>query len=182
MRGHLTEKADVFAFGVVALEVISGRPNAESSLDEEKIYLLEWVWYLHENNRELELVDPMLTEFNEEEAIRLISVALMCTQASAMLRPPMSRVVGMLSGDNEVTNFISKPGYMTDLQVNDILNFMNDDTSRMSTERPTSSQGNTSLNTSLVGHADGSPWSPRPMLQEIMREDDDDHHPTSVQA
>lgn len=43
MRGHLTEKADVFAFGVVALEVISGRPNSDSSLEGEKIYLLEWV-------------------------------------------------------------------------------------------------------------------------------------------
>lgn len=43
MRGHLTEKADVFSFGVVALEVISGRANSDNSLDTEKIYLLEWV-------------------------------------------------------------------------------------------------------------------------------------------
>uniref|UniRef100_A0A7N2LJM3 non-specific serine/threonine protein kinase n=1 Tax=Quercus lobata TaxID=97700 RepID=A0A7N2LJM3_QUELO len=42
MRGHLTEKADVFAFGVVALELVSGRPNSDSSLEEEKIYLPEW--------------------------------------------------------------------------------------------------------------------------------------------
>lgn len=43
MRGHLTEKADVFGFGVVALEILSGRPNSDDSLDTEKIYLLEWV-------------------------------------------------------------------------------------------------------------------------------------------
>ncbi|MQM01360.1 hypothetical protein Taro_034117 [Colocasia esculenta] len=43
MRGHLTEKADVFAFGVVALEIVSGRPNSDSSLRQEQIYLLEWV-------------------------------------------------------------------------------------------------------------------------------------------
>lgn len=43
MRGHLTEKADVFSFGVVALEIISGRANSDNSLDMEKIYLLEWV-------------------------------------------------------------------------------------------------------------------------------------------
>lgn len=43
MRGHLTEKADVFAFGVVALELVSGRSNSDPSLEEEKIYLLEWV-------------------------------------------------------------------------------------------------------------------------------------------
>ncbi|URE20783.1 LRR receptor-like serine threonine-protein kinase [Musa troglodytarum] len=43
MRGHLTEKADVFAFGVVVLEVLSGRSNADQSLKNEKVYLLEWV-------------------------------------------------------------------------------------------------------------------------------------------
>ena len=43
MLGHLTEKTDVFAFGVVALEVIGGRRNSDSTLDEDKIYLLEWV-------------------------------------------------------------------------------------------------------------------------------------------
>lgn len=43
MRGHLTEKADVFGFGVVALEIVSGRPNSDPSLDQDKIYLLEWV-------------------------------------------------------------------------------------------------------------------------------------------
>lgn len=42
MRGHLTEKVDVFGFGVVALEIISGRPNFDSTLEEEKVYLLEW--------------------------------------------------------------------------------------------------------------------------------------------
>ena len=43
MRGHLTEKTDVFAFGVVALEIVSGRPNSDPSLEEYKMYLLEWV-------------------------------------------------------------------------------------------------------------------------------------------
>ncbi|KAB1216932.1 hypothetical protein CJ030_MR4G016055 [Morella rubra] len=37
MRGHLTEKADVFAFGVVGLEIVSGRPNSDPSLEDEKI-------------------------------------------------------------------------------------------------------------------------------------------------
>ena len=42
MRGRLTEKADVFGFGIVALEILSGRPNSDNSLEEDKIYLLEW--------------------------------------------------------------------------------------------------------------------------------------------
>lgn len=43
MRGHLTEKTDVYAFGVVALELVIGRPNSDENLDNEKKYLLEWV-------------------------------------------------------------------------------------------------------------------------------------------
>ncbi|KAK0598801.1 hypothetical protein LWI29_038113 [Acer saccharum] len=114
MRGHLTEKTDVFAFGVVALEVVSGRPNSDSSLDEEQVYLLEWAWHLHENDREAELVDSRLPEFNEEEVKRIIGVALLCTQTLPSLRPPMSRVVAMLYGDMEVSTVTTKPGYLTD--------------------------------------------------------------------
>ncbi|KAK9949635.1 hypothetical protein M0R45_005152 [Rubus argutus] len=87
MRGHLTEKTDVFAFGVVALEIVSGRPNSDPSLGEEMTYLLEWAWQLHENKQEGELVDSKLSEFNEEEAKRIIKIGLLCTQTSLMLRP-----------------------------------------------------------------------------------------------
>ncbi|KAA8537119.1 hypothetical protein F0562_029655 [Nyssa sinensis] len=120
MRGHLTEKADVFGFGVVALEIVSGRPNSDNSLDTDKIYLLEWAWNLHENNRSLEMVDPHLTAFDESEARRVVGVALLCTQASPMMRPPMSRVVAMLAGDIEVNTVTSKPSYLTDWDFKDI--------------------------------------------------------------
>ncbi|GLT30500.1 hypothetical protein SLA2020_052960 [Shorea laevis] len=64
MRGHLTEKADVFGFGVVALEILSGRPNSDNGQDNDKIYLLE----RNKNNVNLgiELVPSLLniTEFS----------------------------------------------------------------------------------------------------------------------
>nr|XP_023873219.1 probable LRR receptor-like serine/threonine-protein kinase At1g56130 isoform X2 [Quercus suber]POE84859.1 putative lrr receptor-like serine/threonine-protein kinase [Quercus suber] len=120
MRGHLTEKADVFGFGVVALEILSGRPNSDNSLDIEKIYLLEWAWTLHENNQSLRLVDPTLSEFDENEAARVMAVSLMCTQASPNMRPPMSRVVAMLAGDIDVGIVTSKPSYLTDWSFKDV--------------------------------------------------------------
>jgi hypothetical protein len=43
MRGHMTEKIDVFAFGVVVLETLAGRSNFDNTLDEDKVYILEWV-------------------------------------------------------------------------------------------------------------------------------------------
>jgi len=39
----MTEKVDVFAFGVVVLETLAGRPNFDNTLEEDKIYILEWV-------------------------------------------------------------------------------------------------------------------------------------------
>ncbi|KFK41450.1 hypothetical protein AALP_AA2G132100 [Arabis alpina] len=120
MRGYLSEKTDVYAFGVVALELVSGRPNSDTHLEDEKIYLLEWAWNLHEKNREVELIDDDLSEFNMEEVKRVIGIALLCTQASHTLRPPMSRVVAMLSGDVEVNDVTSKPGYITDWRFDDI--------------------------------------------------------------
>ncbi|KAF4349725.1 hypothetical protein F8388_024447 [Cannabis sativa] len=118
MRGHLTEKADIFGFGVVALEIVSGKPNFYNE-GNESIYLLERVWNLHENYQSLELVDPSLAEFDEKEAIRIIRVALLCTQGSPLIRPSMSRVIGMLIGDSEIENARSKPSYLTDMDYKD---------------------------------------------------------------
>ncbi|GKV44303.1 hypothetical protein SLEP1_g51495 [Rubroshorea leprosula] len=120
MRGHLTKKVDVFGFGVVALEIVSGRPNSDNSQDNDKIYLLEQAWTLYESNQCLGLVDPTLVEFDENEALRMIRVGLLCTQASPMMRPPMSRVIAMLAGDIEVSPVASKPSYLTDWDFEDI--------------------------------------------------------------
>lgn len=49
-----------------------------------------------------------------------INIGLLCTQTSPLLRPSMSRVVGMLSGDIEVATVTSKPGYLTDWKFDDV--------------------------------------------------------------
>ncbi|KAH0898879.1 hypothetical protein HID58_048447, partial [Brassica napus] len=114
MRGHLTEKTDVYAFGIVALELVSGRKNSDVNLGNEKKYLLEWAWNLHENSHEVELIDHELTEFNMEEVKRVIGIALLCTYSSHSLRPPMSKVVAMLSGTLRLVR--SKAGESLDLE------------------------------------------------------------------
>ncbi|GLU14104.1 hypothetical protein SLE2022_306930 [Rubroshorea leprosula] len=121
MCGHLTKKADVFGFGIVALEIVSGRPNFNNSQDNDKIYLLEQAWTLYESNQCLGLVDPTLVEFDENEALRMIRVGFLCTQASPMIQPPMSRVIAMLAGDIEVSLVASKPSYLTDWDFEDII-------------------------------------------------------------
>uniref|UniRef100_A0A0E0EJ09 non-specific serine/threonine protein kinase n=1 Tax=Oryza meridionalis TaxID=40149 RepID=A0A0E0EJ09_9ORYZ len=117
MRGHLTEKADVFAFGVVALETVAGRSNTDNSLDNDKIYLFEWAWGLYEREQGIKIVDPKLDEFDSEEALRVIYAALLCTQGSPHQRPPMSRVLAILTGDIEMTEMVTKPSYITEWQL-----------------------------------------------------------------
>ncbi|XP_071682841.1 probable LRR receptor-like serine/threonine-protein kinase At1g56140 [Lolium perenne] len=117
MRGHVTEKVDVFAFGVVVLETLAGRPNYYSTQDQNKIYIFEWVWELHEDNHPLDMLDPRLEEFDSEEVLRAIKVALVCTQGSPHQRPSMSRVVAMLTGDVEAPSNVSKPSYITEWQI-----------------------------------------------------------------
>ncbi|XP_019091904.1 PREDICTED: probable LRR receptor-like serine/threonine-protein kinase At1g56140 isoform X3 [Camelina sativa] len=129
MLGHLTEKTDVFAFGIVTLEVVSGRPNSSPELDDDKQYLLEWAWSLHQEQRDLEVVDPELTSFDEEEVKRLIGVAFLCTQTDHAIRPTMSRVVGMLTGDVEITEANAKPGYVSERTFENAMSFMSGSTS-----------------------------------------------------
>ncbi|XP_050145132.1 probable LRR receptor-like serine/threonine-protein kinase At1g56130 isoform X1 [Malus sylvestris] len=153
MFGHLTEKADVFGFGVVVLEILSGRPNSYNNLDPERISLIEWVWTLHENDQTLGLVDPRLTEFDETEATRLIRVALMCTQGSPMARPSMSRVVAMLSGDIDIGTIMSKPSYLTDYDFKDVTTSL---TSRFLVEDDTPSTSSKGSNVRLNYQSRGS--------------------------
>lgn len=99
-RGQLTEKADVFSFGVLALEIISGRKNQSSPQDME--FLIERTWKLYNAERALEVMDPTLEgSYSLEEGIRVIQIGLLCTQAAATLRPSMSRVVTMLTSEKE---------------------------------------------------------------------------------
>ncbi|KAL0546748.1 hypothetical protein IC582_016661 [Cucumis melo] len=99
MRGYLTDKADVYSFGIVALEIVSGKSNTNYRPKEEFVYLLDWAYVLEEQGNLLELVDPDLgSNYSSEEAMRMLNVALLCTNPSPTLRPAMSSVVSMLEG------------------------------------------------------------------------------------
>ncbi|CAK9213211.1 unnamed protein product [Sphagnum troendelagicum] len=116
LRGQLTEKADVFSFGVVVLELVSGRSNFDLRLPLDTAYLLDWTWQLHEKKRLKDVMDPSLLEgisYSEEEALRVVTIALLCTQSEPTMRPTMTRVVAMLVGDasTEIPHIVesSKP-------------------------------------------------------------------------
>ncbi|XP_025666723.1 probable LRR receptor-like serine/threonine-protein kinase At1g07650 isoform X1 [Arachis hypogaea] len=112
MRGYLTDKADVYSFGVVALEIVSGKSNTNYRPNEEFVYLLDWAYVLQERGNLLELVDPDLgSEYSTKEAMVMLNVALLCTNASPTLRPTMSQAVSMLEGWTDIQDILSDPGY-----------------------------------------------------------------------
>ncbi|XP_058100954.1 probable LRR receptor-like serine/threonine-protein kinase At1g53440 [Magnolia sinica] len=103
MRGYLTDKADVYSFRVVLLEIVSGTSNTNCMPKEDFVHLLDWAYVLQEQGSLLDLVDPSLgLDYSEEEALRMLNLALLCTNPSPSLRPAMSAVVSMLEGKIEV--------------------------------------------------------------------------------
>ncbi|XP_022976687.1 probable leucine-rich repeat receptor-like serine/threonine-protein kinase At3g14840 isoform X1 [Cucurbita maxima] len=110
MRGYLTDKADVYSFGIVALEIVSGRSNTSFRTKDDCFYLLDHANTLKEKDSLLELVDPRLgSDFNKREAIAMINIALQCTNVIAGDRPAMSSVVSMLEGKVAVKELVSNP-------------------------------------------------------------------------
>ncbi|KAL8087895.1 hypothetical protein AgCh_037873 [Apium graveolens] len=110
MRGTLTDKADVYSFGIVALEIVSGMSNTSSRSEQETLYLLDWISLSLFTFEDLlrDLVDERLgSEFNEKEATLIINLALLCTNVSPVVRPAMSLVVGILEGRSLMQDYFS---------------------------------------------------------------------------
>ncbi|CAN4078967.1 unnamed protein product [Withania somnifera] len=115
LGGQLTMKADVYSFGVLILEAVSGRSSSSSIWQGDKKTLLEWAWRLYQEGRLLELVDEELDDFSETEVVRYIKVALFCTQANANRRPMMSQVIQMLSRNIQLNEKeLTPPGFFED--------------------------------------------------------------------
>ncbi|KAM6584695.1 hypothetical protein CsatB_011697 [Cannabis sativa] len=116
IRGQLTRKADIYSFGVLLVEIVSGRCNTNTRLPAGEQYLLERTWHFYERKELIGLVDSSMNgDFDAEEACRFLKIGLLCTQDAPKLRPTMSTVVKMLTGEIEVYDSrITKPGLITD--------------------------------------------------------------------
>ncbi|KAI3474907.1 hypothetical protein Pfo_030218 [Paulownia fortunei] len=99
VKGQLTEKADVYSFGVLVLEIVCGRKN--NAFVEDSGSLLHTVWKLFKTDRLTEAVDPCLKgDFPAMEASKVLRIGLLCAQASVAQRPSMVEVVRMLTDEN----------------------------------------------------------------------------------
>ncbi|XP_047950628.1 cysteine-rich receptor-like protein kinase 29 [Salvia hispanica] len=110
IHGYLSVKTDVFSFGVLVLEIVSGRRNHDRFLDADKADLLNYAWRLYQAEKSLQLVDESLEKHSREEAAICIQLGLLCCQASVAERPDMNAVHLMLSSDSFTLPKPGKPG------------------------------------------------------------------------
>ncbi|KAJ0693581.1 putative protein kinase RLK-Pelle-DLSV family [Helianthus annuus] len=119
LGGQLTLKADVYSFGVLVLETISGKSSSLSSWGTTQKVLLEWAWELYQEGKLLELVDHDLKTYPKDDVTKYIKVAFFCTQATANRRPSMSQVVEMLSRNVKLNEKeLTPPGFYQDSNEN----------------------------------------------------------------
>ncbi|KAL5997729.1 hypothetical protein ACLOJK_008659 [Asimina triloba] len=117
VHGYLTDKADVYSFGILTLEIISGNSIKNFVPQEDIFHLVDWVHALRGRGALLDFVDPLLgSEYNKDEVISMIDVALLCTNASPILRPTMSSVISMLEGHTEILVPTANPSSSDDLK------------------------------------------------------------------
>ncbi|KAG5235606.1 G-type lectin S-receptor serine/threonine-protein kinase [Salix suchowensis] len=99
--GLYSVKSDVFSFGVLVLEIVSGNKNRGFCHPDHNLNLLGHAWRLFQEGRTMELVTQSVIEAcNISQALRSIHVALLCVQDNRDDRPEMSSVVSMLSNEN----------------------------------------------------------------------------------
>nr|GMD02204.1 receptor-like serine/threonine-protein kinase At4g25390 [Ipomoea batatas] len=105
ITGDLSEKCDVYSYGVLLLVLIAGRRPLQvtgSPMSEfQRANLLSWARHLARVGKLLDLVDQSIESLNKEQALLCIKVALLCLQKSPARRPSMKEVVGVLSGELE---------------------------------------------------------------------------------
>ncbi|ESW05079.1 hypothetical protein PHAVU_011G150200 [Phaseolus vulgaris] len=117
VHGHFSVKSDVFSYGVIVLELLSGMKIREFSDPEHCNNLLGHAWKLWSEDRVLELLDEVLEEQCALfEVIRCIQVGLLCVQQKPDHRPDMSSVVLMLNGDKLLPK-PNVPGFYIEIDV-----------------------------------------------------------------
>ncbi|KAI3710406.1 hypothetical protein L2E82_40186 [Cichorium intybus] len=98
VHGHFSVKSDVFAFGVIVLEIITGKKNTRFYNPDDREDLPHFAWKSWIEGRAMELIDQTIIELcSKDEVMRCINIALLCVQEDVDARPSMAYVLNIFN-------------------------------------------------------------------------------------
>lgn len=105
----VSQKADVFEFGVFVLEVVSGRRRLDREVNRANMDLVEFAWRMHESGEKGKVVDGRMGSLvNMEQAIRVVEIGLLCTMNEDKGRPAMEELLEFLTMKREIPELPSR--------------------------------------------------------------------------
>ncbi|XP_060198316.1 protein kinase STUNTED-like [Lycium barbarum] len=106
MYGKVNDKIDVYAFGVVLLELLSGRKPISNNCPKGQESLVIWAKPIVTCGKYAQLLDPQLSsDYDREQVERMVLAAALCIRRAPRARPQMSIVSKLLKGDAETTKW-----------------------------------------------------------------------------
>ncbi|XP_042033184.1 G-type lectin S-receptor-like serine/threonine-protein kinase CES101 isoform X2 [Salvia splendens] len=114
MQGIFSVKSDVYSYGVLVLEIVSGRKNNSFHDIEGPLSIVEYAWELWRKDDALQLMDPMLKESCVLEQLRkCIHIGLLCVENHAVDRPTIEDVLFMLKNETATLPMPKNPSFIT---------------------------------------------------------------------
>ncbi|TYG98830.1 hypothetical protein ES288_A10G148100v1 [Gossypium darwinii] len=159
-RSVATTKSDVFSFGIVVLEVVSGRRAVDLTFPDEQIILLYWIRRLSDEDKLLQAGDSRLVDgsYKLADMEQFLHIGLLCTLHNPFLRPNMKWVVEVLSGNISgklptLPSFESHPLYISLSSSSNTSGSKSTASSRLSTATATTSSVNITVSFALSDYA-----------------------------
>ncbi|KAJ0026406.1 hypothetical protein Pint_08089 [Pistacia integerrima] len=106
MYGKVNDKVDVYAFGVVLLELLSGRKPISDDYPKGQESLVMWAKPVLNSGKVTQLLDPTLgNNYDHDQMERMVLAAILCIRRAPRARPQMNLVLKLLQGDTDVTKW-----------------------------------------------------------------------------
>ncbi|KAF7818275.1 putative LRR receptor-like serine/threonine-protein kinase RKF3 [Senna tora] len=110
LYGQLTERSDVFSYGVVLLELLSGKKALQTNDESQPTALTDLAWSLVRAGRPLDVIEDGMPEAGSPEVLeKYVLIAVLCSHPQLYARPTMDQVVKMLETDQSVPSIPERP-------------------------------------------------------------------------